>query len=63
MYVHLTRLLSHSSFTVLKVFVKGIGEGTLFVRMIGSGKKQMGCENFLFVAMGFGFFLEQFRRA
>lgn len=48
MYIHLTRLLSHSSFTVLKVFVKGIGEGTLFVRMIGSGKRQMGCKKFSF---------------
>ena len=48
MYIHLTRLLSHSSFTVLKVFVKGIGEGTLFVRMIGSGKSQMGCKKFSF---------------
>lgn len=52
MYGHLTSLLSYSSFTVLKVFVKGIGEGTLFVRMIGSGKKQMGCEKFSFCGDG-----------
>lgn len=56
MYIHLTRLLSHSSFTVLKVFVKGIGEGTLFVRMIGSGKRQMGCEKFSFCGDGICFF-------